>query len=256
MNKLLLVVSLLALAFVPLSAVAQEEGGEEATPVYISGVYYYCSQAKEEDADKVVKEKMAPVYNAAVEAGVINAWGWMAHRNGGKWRRLMFFSANGVEGTLKAAEHIYGKLDETMGDDNTLVEACPSHQDYMWEIGASSPDVASSPGMAAFSTYFFCDSTREERADEIVAENLAPVLNGLVENGNLSGWGWLEHYVGGKHRRLLTMRGASHLATLQARDYAVDVFYAEDNEAGAEFAAICANHEDYMWDYQEMTAQE
>lgn len=251
MKKLTFGVSLLALTFVPLSAVAQEE---EATPMYVNGTYYYCSQAKEEAADKVVKEKMAPVYDAAVEAGVISGWGWMAHRNGGKWRRLMFFTAEGVNGSIDAADHIYGKLGETMGDDNTLVEACPSHDDYMWEIGANSAITEGADGSAAISTYLYCDSGREGRADEIVDETLAPILNGLVENGNLSGWGWLEHYMGGKFRRLLTMRGASHKATLQARDYVVEVFYADGNEAGAEFGDICGSHVDYMWDYQEVSS--
>ena len=41
---------------------------------------------------------------------------------------------------------------------------------------------------------------------------------------------------------------ASHTATLQAREYGVDVFYAEGNEAGAEFNDICRDHSDYMWD--------
>lgn len=34
----------------------------------------------------------------------------------------------------------------------------------------------------------------------------------------------------------------------EARDYVVDVFYAEGNAAGAEFDGICSRHSDYMWD--------
>ena len=84
----------------------------------------------------------------------------------------------------------------------------------------------------------------------ITAGIITPGGDGLIENGNIASWGWLEHYVGGKIRRLLTMTAASHKATLQARDYSVEVIYADGNEAGAEFGSICSNHVDYMWDNQ------
>jgi hypothetical protein len=232
-----------------MSAVAQEEDGEEATPNYITATYFYCSVAKEEDADKVVKEQMAPIYDAAVEAGIINSWGWMAHRNGGKWRRVLYFSATGTDAALDAAAHLYSATDEASGDDNSFNEACPSHDDYIWEA-SNVGGAGEGRGEVGFSTYFYCDSNREERADEIIKETFAPVLDSLVENGNLSSWGWISHYVGGKIRRALTMTAPSHKATLQGRDYVVDVVFAEGNEGGAEFGQICANHVDYMWDIE------
>ncbi len=187
-----------------------------------------------------------PVLDTAVEAGTIENWGWMAHRLGGKWRRAWFFTTTGADKLLDAADKIYADLSEAMGDEDAISEACPTHDDYIWEMGAG--NASDERGATAFSIYFDCDSGREERADAIVNESLAPVMDGLMENGNIASWGWLKHHVGGKVRRLMTMTGASHKATLQARDYVVDVFYAEGNEAGAEFGGICSRHVDYMWD--------
>ena len=247
MKRLILTASLLTLACVPLATVAQEEG-EESTPQYVMATYYYCEQDEEGDADEAFAAGYAPVLDAAVEAGTIENWGWMAHRLGGKWRRVWFFGAAGAGNLMDAADKIYADLAESLGDEDALTDACPTHDDYLWETGGG--NASDERGATAFSIYFDCDSSREARADAIVGENMAPVLNGLIENGNITSWGWLKHHVGGKYRRLLTMTGASHKATLQARDYVVEVFYAEGNEAGAEFDGICSKHSDYMWDNQ------
>lgn len=244
MKKMIL--AFLAITLVPLSVTAQEEEGEEATPQYVMATYYYCDQDDEGDADKAFEAGYAPVLDAAVEAGTIENWGWMSHRLGGKWRRIWFFSATGAGNLLDAADKVYEGLEESLGEEDGVTDACPHHDDYIWEVGAG--NASEERGGTAFSIYFGCDSGKEDRADEIVDASLAPVMEGLIESGDLRSWGWLKHHVGGKIRRLLTMTGASHKATLQARDYMVDVFFAEGNEAGAEFGSICSHHVDYMWD--------
>lgn len=244
-----LTIALMALVIVPLSAMAQEEEGEASTSNFITATYYYCDQGEEENADKVVAEKYKPIYDAAVEADIINAWGWMAHRAGGKWRRVHYFSAAGIDAAFSAADHLYSATAEAVGDDSSFLDACPSHVDYIWEsenIGGRGEE----RGGFGMSTYFICDTPREERADEVVQEVFTPVYDGLVEKGSLSSWGWIKHYIGGKYRRALTTTADSHLANLQARDAAIDVVYAEGNEGGAEFGEICSSHSDYLWEIQ------
>jgi hypothetical protein len=92
-----------------------------------------------------------------------------------------------------------------------------------------------------------CDINREERADEIVAEHVAPILDQFVEDGKLTSWGWMSHVVGGRFRRLQTMTAPDLSTLMQARTDAIDAIYAEDNEAGTEFSAICGPHVDYIW---------
>ena len=54
----------------------------------------------------------------------------------------------------------------------------------------------------SLSTYHVCKLTGQQRADEIFAEVYAPKLNELVEKGDITGWNWNEHRLGGRYRRL------------------------------------------------------
>ena len=58
------------------------------------------------------------------------------------------------------------------------------------------------PSRYTYATYFYCDVTGQERADEIVKSSQAPVYDKLVAEGKMSSWGWLAHHTGGKWRRL------------------------------------------------------
>ncbi|NIP18575.1 MAG: hypothetical protein GWM87_10745 [Xanthomonadales bacterium] len=249
MRNLIIVSATLFLAVSPAGFAQEEE--EEAPPTYVQATYFYCHVSKEGDADKVVKEQFAPIYDAAVEAGTINAWGWLAHRNGGKWRRVLYHSANGIDALMDAGDKLYAATDEAVGDDTTFGDACGGHDDYIWQ----SEDVgtgAAERGPAGFSVYFYCDQTRESRADEIVTEHFAPAYDKLVEDGKITSWGWSQHFVGGKIRRLLTMTGDSHKAVLHARNDAINAVFGDEEAtaAGQEFSAICGDHLDYMWDIQ------
>ena len=249
MKRLILVISLILFASIPLMVVAQEEEAEEATPVFSYATYFYCPVSKQDAADEVVKTKFAPIYNAAVEAGTINSWGWLAHNTGGKWRRILYYTATGVEAMVDAGSALNQAIDDALGDDNTFGESCPSHDDYIWQsdnVGSGGEE----RGEAGFSVYFFCDQSKEDRADEIVSESFAPIYDKQVEDGKIASWGWLEHFVGGKIRRLLTITGASHKTNLAARAEAIEAVFGDDNEAGAEFGSICTDHVDYMWDIQ------
>ena len=247
MRNLIVLSAILLLAAAPFAHAQEEE--EEAPPTFIMATYFYCHVAKEEQADKVVKEKFAPVYDAAVEAGTINAWGWLAHRVGGKWRRVLYHSATGIDALLDAGDQIYAATGEAVGDDTTFGDACSGHDDYIWQsdnVGTGGVE----RGDAGFSIYYYCDQQKESRADEIVKEHFAPVYDKLVEDGKITSWGWSQHFVGGKIRRLQTMTGADHKAILNARNDAIAAIYDDDNPVGTEFGDICTDHLDYMWDIQ------
>jgi hypothetical protein len=123
--------------------------------------------------------------------------------------------------------------------------SCSSHDDYIWKVEAGT--TGKDRGKVGISVYFSCKATEEARADEIVKENFAPVYDKLVEDGKLASWGWQSHVVGGWFRRLYTMTAADFETLMAARAEALATTYAEDNEAGAEFAGICGGHQDYLW---------
>ena len=62
----------------------------------------------------------------------------------------------------------------------------------------STEELLASLGPVSYSTYYVCDVTRQERADEIVQQLFTPHITKLMESGQPSGWGWYAHVIGGQ----------------------------------------------------------
>ena len=231
-----------------LSCMAQED---EAPTNYIYSTYFYCGGGPLSRVDELTAET-APIMDKLVEDGEITGWGWYGHHTGGRWQRLVYHTANSMDQLLDGSDAIEAALDAANDDDAdddqmNFGQICYRHDDYIWEIVAGSGGGGGS-AKAGFSTYHVCDSTREERADEIIKEHAAPILDKLVEEGKLTSWGWSVHQVGGRFRKLQTMTGSDHKSVLQARNEAIDAIYADGSKAGEELNDICGSHVDYMWD--------
>lgn len=225
------------------TTLAQED---EEPSIFTYATYLYCDTSKEDAADADVA-KGVDVMDKLVADGTLAGWGWMAHHTGGQWRRIRYHDATSLQGAFDGLSAITAALTAAFGeDDEGDGGACPRHDDYVWhgENGGGGDD---GRGDAGFSIYFLCDTTREERADEIVDEHLAPIYNKQVEDGALTSWGWSSHVIGGKYRRLLTTTAADHKTLLEARTAALEAVFGDDNELGAEFGEICSEHSDYMW---------
>ena len=97
-----------------------------------------------------------------------------------------------------------------------------------------------------YATYFICDVSRQEQADEIVKTKNAPVYNAAVENGTITGWGWLAHHTGGKWRRI-QYHSASSMEALFAAQNKIQSAMEEAGVDNSEFGSICNMHEDYVW---------
>jgi hypothetical protein len=234
------------LAAIAGSALAQED---EKPTLYTYATYFYCDVTGEERVDEIVKTENAPVYDQMVKEGIITGWGWLAHHTGGKWRRLQYYQAPSVAGLLDAQEEMnkrFSAMDSS--SDKEFGEACGSHDDYIWEVKSGMS--GKGRGEAGFSVYYQCDEMKEERADEIVAKDFAPLFDKFVADGKFTSWGWSSHDVGGKYRRLQTMTAPDHKSLLKARSELIEAMYAEGNTAGEEFTTICGSHADYMWDIQ------
>lgn len=238
---------------------AQEE---DAPEMYTYASYFECGGGPLSVADDAIAED-ADRLDGLVEDGTIARWGWLAHHTGGKWSRIMYHQADSLDALLDGSDAIGGANDDATDTDDaadaaadaaaddagpTFGSVCTRHDDYIWQVEAGNSGDAR--GEAGFSVYHLCDSSREERADEIVAEHVAPILDGLVEDGSLASWGWSSHVVGGKFRRLQTMTASDHKTLLAARSKAIEGIYADDNELGAELNDICNSHVDYMWNIQ------
>jgi len=244
--KRLLAVAIAAVALAPQPALAQD------TNPFAFGTYYQCDQNREAFADQIQEFVVGPILDGHVEAGQLLSWGWLAHRIGGDWRRVEYMIAPDRATLLSVRNEIIEALQEPdmRAATTELTDICPDHDDYIWQVTAtSSPDALTETRPAAgISTYYECDIAREQRADELVAEVFAPVLNAHVGAGGLNGWSWLQHDTGGKFRRLLSLDAADGAALYAARDALFPAIQEANPEAGAEFSDICWSHEDYQWD--------
>lgn len=244
MRKLQLIGVGIGISLLSFAATAAEE--EQTRFTYAT--YFYCDSGLEDAADALM-ERDAPIIDGLVEDGTILAWGWLEHHTGGTWRRIRYHMTDSIDGAMTALTKMNDAIAEVHGEDDpagkAFSEACPKHDDYLWQVEAGT--VGEERGSVGFSVYHYCDINREDRADEIVAEHVAPILNKMVEDGKLTTWGWSSHVIGGKARRLQTMTASDIGTLLKARQEAIDTVYAEESEAGTEFSEICGPHVDYVW---------
>jgi hypothetical protein len=226
------------------AAGAQEQPAER----YIYATYSYCDFSKQERYDEIFDQVQKPILDAAMKDGTINFYSYLAHQTGGQWRRAAVHGAGSVQALLDAQKKMGDQADAERESKRLGAEAsamCPSHDDYIWRAVAGNVGTVARGG-ASFSTYYVCDQTREAQADAAVKGMLAPVFDKMVADGKLRSWGWLEHIVGGKYRRVATISADDVKGLLEARAAVVDAM--EDNAGGDVLTDICGEHTDYIWE--------
>lgn len=114
-------------------------------------------------------------------------------------------------------------------------------------IGASEMSVAQEQETFTYATYFYCDVTLQERADEIVEKLDKPFFDAAVTDGSITGWGWLAHHTGGKWRRVQYHQAPSIDALLVAQEKIGDQIEAKNKAMNTEAGKICNSHDDYIW---------
>jgi len=239
--------ALAAAAFVSSFSATAALAQEEAKEVWVYSSYFTCQAGMQ--ADKAVEGSFKAVYDGAVKDGTIRSWGWMQHHTGGPWTRVAYHTAS----SQKAALMGVATLDQrSSGKDfeaanKQFNQACASHEDYLWRSVAGN-DGQGARGKSALSVYYVCDSQREDEADSIIKHVFAPVFDKLVAEGKLTSWGWLEHIIGGKYRRLATMTAPDLGSLMQARGEVIQAM--TDEPLGDTLDGICGSHADYIWNLQ------
>lgn len=225
---------------------------EEASVPYAYGTYFECDVNREWLADAIVEQVYKPVYDAAVEDGTLTGWGYLAHHTGGKWRRVLYHVAPTLEAALGAAGSLGDKIENVQAAAE-FGSICSSHDDYLWRsvVGSAGTEIAQERGAFGFSTYLHCNEANEAAADEVVKNVFAPLYDAEVAAGNLISWGYMEHWVGGEYRRLLTMTATDMSKLMTGRDNAANALIG--SEGADDFFASCTSHSDYIWDVQQET---
>jgi hypothetical protein len=231
-------------------ATSTPASAQEEKRTYVYAYYFHCDAAKLSQADDAVNKLYKPVYDAGVADGTIKAWAWAAHNVGGEWMRLGYHTGPSLKAVIDANNTLDSRTNTKTNKENAKLdksfnEACGTHEDYIW-ASVAGKDVQGHRGNATFSTYYVCDSSREKQADALVKRVFAPMYDKMVADGKLVSWGWFEHMLGGKYRRLATMTAANVDALLEAR-MAIGKML-ENDPLGEDFSGICGSHQDYMWD--------
>jgi len=242
--------SIIALAGTALLLLAGAAVAQDAQYAYAT--YFMCSPDGESRADEIMNSSYKPHYDAAVEHGDIQSWTWMQHFAGGEWRRVLVIIANDVESMLDASGALGEIISERTPEAGRAFSAiCSSHVDYVWQTieGVGSSSASDARGDVGFTVYMQCDMNREEEADTLMRETIGPVFDKHTGEGELTSWGWLRQYVGGKYRRILTMGSTDHKTLMAARD-AIHADFDGRKVARAveDINEICHTHQDYMWD--------
>lgn len=219
----------------------------EANPVYVYTTYYHCDNATLPKADETFARLYKPVLNRLIADHTLLSWGWLGHNTGGDWGRAAYIAAPGVNAALAATFNVHASIDRPPPKVQ-FDQACGSAEDYIWHMLAGN-DAHAHRGNAAFSVYYVCDQSREQQADALMKRVFAPMYDRLVAEGKLTSWGWAEHIVGGKYRRLATMTAPTVDALMTAREGIVTA--AEHDPLNDVFTSICGSHQDYIWDVME-----
>jgi hypothetical protein len=99
------------------------------------------------------------------------------------------------------------------------------------------------PSVATGNTVLFaaynCAADQLARADALVNEILAPVLNKHVASGKLLNWGYVGVYIGDQNNRSIYVWAADPVALIQARQVYLPEVTA--NPKFAEFNKICGS---------------
>ena len=86
----------------------------------------------------------------------------------------------------------------------------------------------------------------QEQADETVDTDYKPIYDQAVEDGAITGWGWMTHHTGGRWRRTLYHTAAS-MEGLPSGMETVGQMRDEKMGDSDGVSKACRSHQDYIW---------
>jgi hypothetical protein len=111
-----------------------------ARPTAGMSTYWVCDEGRGSLVDLIVEEAFASIYDAQVEAGLLNSWSWFSHFVGGEYRRLLVMDGASHEELLTARDNVLEAIgDEHAGLGSEFTNVCNGHTDYLWNIEIAEP---------------------------------------------------------------------------------------------------------------------
>jgi len=114
-------------------------------------------------------------------------------------------------------------------------------------VGLSAEEEKDEKDTYIYATYFYCKTATQDKADELIKKNTAPIYDAAVADGTISAWGWTSHHTGGKWRKIQYHMSDSVAGLLAAQETLAK--RADEAAGGVDdgFSEICGAHDDYIW---------
>lgn len=247
MSMIRSVVMAAAAGLVGTVAAAQTPAPAPAPP-FTMATYYRCDVARQERADTLYRQVLAPVLDRQIKAGNLTGYGFSSHRIGGVFRRLETITAPTLAKLIAGQDAYIADLEKTNPKGSAEFTAiCGSHDDYIWNrVMGSAPPAPGTPAPAySYSRYMGCELSKEQYADQIMETAYAPIMNKHLAAGHITGWGYFTHNLGGNIRRILNWSGPDVMAVLNAEEMISSDM--GNHAAYTDFTAACNSHSDYVW---------
>ena len=124
----------MALIVLPRRSGQPAAGAPRPRSPFVMSTYYVCN-AREAEADFIVKTLLGPILNQRVKDRKIDSWAWDEHLMGGKYRRLLVVDGASAKALLQHWGTLPGDMQKADPDmSRRFYEICNSHSDYIWEI--------------------------------------------------------------------------------------------------------------------------
>lgn len=98
-----------------------------------------------------------------------------------------------------------------------------------------------------YGTYMYCDASMEDAADATFEKYYRPILEDSLRAGEITGWGYLKHMVGGKWRRLVYRIGPGAVDVINAVGKHGEAIDKKLRSRDDNLLKACKAHDDYIW---------
>lgn len=192
-----------ALCLIGLALVSAQPltGQEERPPAFVYEAYYQVEYADLDDWNRQYWDYSVPVLEKLQEDGVIQGWGQWQHQTGGSDYNIRFV----------ARTYDWASLDKFWSEYLSRLQAATpeaeweagarmivEHRDEIWDIEQVHVPAGAQTSYMYAST-FRVNFAEMENWDRLWNEVAAPILEGAMNDGILSGWVKLSHNTGGPH---------------------------------------------------------
>jgi len=133
---LLALAAFAALAF-PVAALAQEEEDEEPEVLRLSFFMCDLGGGNDDAIDQEVETRDMPIWNALVDEGMVQQYGYFFHWWADEWNVGIYTIAESIQAIVDASVEAGDRMEAQYGNDPTPVmdAACPHHRDGFYTIG-------------------------------------------------------------------------------------------------------------------------